>query len=143
MNAPGWNAAGERANALLAGLACGVFTSRDPTAIERVFDVIAEQRSSANTRTAAILEAVVPALGGKARAIDLPRQPRAWAELARRDGVANAAGKLADLLSWPGKPARVAGALATPLTARERLRFDPGRKLYLATCAPCHQPDGR
>jgi mono/diheme cytochrome c family protein len=48
--------------------------------------------------------------------------------------------KVADMLTWPGKPAPAGFKPPRPLTAEEQSRFEMGKALYSGICAGCHQP---
>jgi mono/diheme cytochrome c family protein len=50
--------------------------------------------------------------------------------------------KIADLLTWPGKPGAEPETAVRPLTQEEQKRFDQGKELFLISCGACHQPHG-
>ena len=50
--------------------------------------------------------------------------------------------KVADMLTWPGKPVPAGFKPPRPLTADEQSRFEMGKALYSGICAGCHQPSG-
>ena len=58
-------------------------------------------------------------------------------------GVPEGAKKIADLLTWPGKPGAEPEIAVKPLTPEEQKRFDQGKELYLISCGACHQPHGQ
>jgi mono/diheme cytochrome c family protein/glucose/arabinose dehydrogenase len=69
------------------------------------------------------------------------REPNGWRDLTQAAGGVGHNARLVDkVLHWPGR----AGALGSPreLTAAERVAFDLGSRLYVATCATCHLPSG-
>jgi mono/diheme cytochrome c family protein len=45
-------------------------------------------------------------------------------------------------VTWPGKPAPPAAAVA-PLTPEQQKLFAKGQELYNNLCVACHQPDGQ
>jgi mono/diheme cytochrome c family protein len=50
--------------------------------------------------------------------------------------------KIADLLTWPGKPGAEPEIVVRPLAPEEQKRFDQGKELFLISCGACHQPHG-
>jgi mono/diheme cytochrome c family protein len=80
--------------------------------------------------------------GTGARTVRLNSEPAALSAMAaRKDDLAERAGRVIARLEWPGKPG--ATAPVAPLTPEEQLRFDAGRAVYRNICQACHQPDGR
>jgi mono/diheme cytochrome c family protein len=74
--------------------------------------------------------------------VRLNSEPAALSAMAaRKDDLAERAGRVIARLEWPGKPG--ATAPVAPLTPEEQLRFDAGRAVYRNICQACHQPDGR
>jgi mono/diheme cytochrome c family protein/glucose/arabinose dehydrogenase len=53
------------------------------------------------------------------------------------------ANRLTQRFYWPGKPAKTVEREVEPLSDAEKERFARGRSYYRATCAPCHQENGR
>ncbi|MEO8077461.1 MAG: PVC-type heme-binding CxxCH protein, partial [Acidobacteriota bacterium] len=148
-----WPAADAEANRLIAGLARGVFGSRQVPAIERLIALAAAQPPAAGARTAALVEGIVEAAtgpGAARRPIQFPKEPDGWATLLKNGELRSVlerarppALSTSDLVLWPGKPG-VAATVAPPaLTAAEQARFSAGKAVFTTVCASCHQLDGR
>ena len=77
-----WPSTEAEANAILAGLAKGVFGSRQVPAIERLIALAAAQPPAATARTAALVDGIVAAAtgpGAARRPIQFPKEPDGWA----------------------------------------------------------------
>jgi mono/diheme cytochrome c family protein len=57
---------------------------------------------------------------------------------------AKQAGRLSNLLKWPGKPGleKESAEIAARLTPEQKVSFDKGRELFATICAACHQAGG-
>jgi mono/diheme cytochrome c family protein/glucose/arabinose dehydrogenase len=57
---------------------------------------------------------------------------------------AKQAGRLSNLLKWPGKPGleKESAEIAARLTPEQKVRFDKGREVFATICAACHQAGG-
>jgi mono/diheme cytochrome c family protein len=57
---------------------------------------------------------------------------------------AKQAGRLANLLKWPGKPGleKESAEIAARLTPEQKALFDKGRQIFSTICAACHQAGG-
>ncbi|MEY2880878.1 MAG: hypothetical protein RLZZ15_3258, partial [Verrucomicrobiota bacterium] len=139
---PAWPANDETANRVLGGLAKGLANSRDPRAVARVLALAAA--SPPARATALLAGAASSTLATAARPVRLAAEPADFLALKKNPAapVRAAAAKLDPLLAWPGKSGAPTEAVAAPLTAAERARFDAGRTLYLGICGACHQPHG-
>ena len=150
---PSWPAADAEANAIVTGLARGVWGSREVPAIQRLIAMAAAQPPAASARTAAIIDGIVGASTGPGvsrRPIQFPSEPDGWSGLlanpdlkARLERATAPAPSTSDLLLWPGKPGVTATIAPPPLTGAELARFDAGKGVFSSVCAACHQLDGR
>jgi putative membrane-bound dehydrogenase-like protein len=148
-----WPSTEAEANAIVAGLAKGVFGSRQVPAIERLIALAASQPPAAAARTAALVDGIVAAAtgpGAARRPIQFPKEPDGWATLLKNADVKAALEKstgtapsTSDLVLWPGKPGVAPAVAPPPLTAEELVRFNAGKTVYATICASCHLPDGR
>jgi mono/diheme cytochrome c family protein len=77
----------------------------------------------------------------KLRKVRFPSEPGSLAALRRDPELSERVNKLEALLTWAGKPGEQELAIK-PLSAAEQKQFDLGKELFLASCAPCHQPHG-
>ena len=150
---PSWPAADAEANAIVTGLARGVWGSREVPAIQRLIAMAAAQPPAASARTAAIIDGIVGAStgpGASRRPIQFPSEPDGWSGLlanpdlkARLERATAPAPSTSDLVLWPGKPGVTATIAPPPLTGAELARFDAGKGVFTSVCAACHQLDGR
>lgn len=141
-----WAAENGEGNKVLTGLVRGVLGSRDGAAIGRVFGIAGRAAASGPAgarRAVALLEGLVPTVGMSRRPIRLAHEPDGWAELEKHATAKARLGRLAELIVWPGKPGVDAAAEVKPLTSEQQARFETGRSLFTAVCAPCHQQNGR
>ena len=149
----GWPAADVEANRIVAGLARGVFGSRQVPAIERLIALAAAQPPAASARAAALVDGIVGAAtgpGAARRPIQFAKEPEGWSALLKNAELKAALEKstapapsTSDLILWPGKPGVAPAVAPPPLTAEELARFTAGKTVFTTVCAPCHQPDGR
>ncbi|MSU65688.1 MAG: c-type cytochrome [Opitutus sp.] len=138
---PSWAPDDPAANKVLAGLAQGVFASRQIANIEKLFTLAADQ-SARLARAEALLDGVVAAAGPARRALTFDRPPTGWIQLAENPAFKTRLAKLERVVVWPGKPG-VAALVAPPLKPGEEKRFANGQVLFTAICATCHQTTGR
>ena len=150
---PSWPAADAEANAIVTGLARGVWGSREVPEIQRLIAMAAAQPPAASARTAAIIDGIVGAStgpGASRRPIQFPSEPDGWSGLlanpdlkARLERATAPAPSTSDLVLWPGKPGVTETIAPPPLTGAELARFDAGKGVFTSVCAACHQLDGR
>ena len=117
--------------------------------LEAVLGMAAEDRrpKEQRDRLLAALEAALPRRGGRgapARGITLDREPAALLSATRSPdpAVRQVAVKIADALTWPGKPRPAGSEEPPPLTPDEEARFRQGGEIYAGMCSGCHQPTG-
>jgi mono/diheme cytochrome c family protein/glucose/arabinose dehydrogenase len=72
--------------------------------------------------------------------VPLPREPAALKTLLANSELSSLAKRIANRLTWPGKPETKPEIPA--LNADEEKRFAAGKELYASVCAGCHQADG-
>jgi putative membrane-bound dehydrogenase-like protein len=148
-----WPVADAEANAIVSGLARGVWGSRDVAAIQKLIALAAAQRASAAALSAAIVNGIVAAStgpGAPRRPVQFPSEPNGWSALlndpdlkARLEKATGTAPSTSDLVLWPGKPGVVATVEPPPLAGADLDRFNKGKAIYTSVCAGCHLPDGR
>ena len=148
-----WPVADAEANAIVSGLARGVWGARDVAAIQKLIALAAAQPASAGPLRAAIVDGIVAAStgpGASRRPIQFPSEPNGWSALlkdpdlkARLEKATAPAPSTSDLVLWPGKPGVAATVAPPPLTGADLDRFNKGKAVFTSVCAACHQPDGR
>ena len=117
--------------------------SRDPVRMQRLI-ALAGSESRARWQRIAILDGVRNPTGERGGfVIELAAKPQSlMATMTSTDTALRArATRVAESLRWPGKKAT--GPAVRPLTADEQKRFDAGQQQFLASCAGCHQANGR
>lgn len=105
-----------------------------------LLELTASQAEAARWRQRALLRGLV----------DVPEQrlaarPPALVKLTHSEdsGIAGLAGQIRGRLHWPGDDqAEPAPPPLVPLTPEERIRFDRGRRQFVASCAGCHRRSG-
>ncbi len=117
---------------LIPSLAGCVAAERDPVRVARFLALAA--KAGATPRKTLLA-------GFTANAADFTRRK---VKLAARPAFLDTPGtdKLADMLTWPGKPVPAGFKPPRPLTAEEQSRYEMGKALYTGICAGCHQPNG-
>ena len=79
---------------------------------------------------------------GGAANLAFPQEPAALTKLAAETGELGAlASRVANRVTWPGKPAPVVDVPA--LTPEQQKRWAQGQEIYNNLCIACHQADGR
>lgn len=130
----------------LQALASAVVQSREPSAVEALLDLIAEQRGALAWRRRPLLQGF---LENQAVLEESPLPLRAPPTvLTEADAVADPnllamARQVAALVEWPGHavPRRTAPR-ARPISDAERQVVNQGRQLYLVACSACHGLNG-
>ncbi|MES2692013.1 MAG: HEAT repeat domain-containing protein [Verrucomicrobiota bacterium] len=139
-----WSADDAEANAILGGLARGVFGARDLTGVEKIVTIAGKAAATGDgKRAVALLEGLTPTLGSSRRPLQLAKQPEGWTALEKNPTAAARLVKLKDIVVWPGKPGVVAATAAKPLSKEQQARFEAGKTLFTTVCAACHQVNGR
>jgi len=148
-----WPVGDAEASAIVAGLARGVWGSRDEAAIQKLLTLAAAQPASARPRSAAIVDGIVAAStgpGASRRPIQFPSEPNGWSALledpdlkARLEKATPPAPSTSDLVLWPEKPGVAPTVAPPPLAGADLDRFNRGKVVFTTVCAACHQPDGR
>jgi len=148
-----WPVADAEANAVVSGLARGVWGARDVGAIQKLIALAAAQPAPAGPLSAAIVDGIVAAStgpGASRRPIQFPSEPSGWSALlkdpvlkARLEKATAPAPSTSDLVLWPGKPGVAATVAPPPLAGADLDRFNKGKAVFTSVCAACHQPDGR
>ncbi|HUR56375.1 MAG TPA: c-type cytochrome [Opitutaceae bacterium] len=134
-----WAATDADANAVLSGLARGIFASRELAAVEKLLAIAGK---SSAVRAGEILNGMVAGASGSKRRVTFQQEPAGLAPLRTQAATRQRLGRLEPLLDWPGKPGAATAAVA-PLTAEEQARFVAGKALFTNVCAACHQITGR
>ncbi len=60
----------------------------------------------------------------------------------KNKNIAKMTKKIAKVLNWPGRPNDPLPKGIRPLTQKELASFNRGQKIFISTCAGCHQPNG-
>jgi mono/diheme cytochrome c family protein/glucose/arabinose dehydrogenase len=81
-----------------------------------------------------------PERNTNATLLTLAREPVALKTLLADNELSAVAKRIANRLTWPGKPETKPDV--PKLNADEEKRFAAGKELYGSVCAGCHQPDG-
>jgi mono/diheme cytochrome c family protein len=134
----------------LGALAQCVFAEAKPDRINRLLELAVSRPESEQWQRLALLDGVGsttrPGTKGKVKIkpVRLNGEPAALVALEKSTvkAVQEGAKKVADLLTWPGKPGAEPEIAVRPLTAEEQKRFDQGKELFLISCGACHQPHG-
>ncbi|MEI7800664.1 MAG: hypothetical protein WCI28_10780, partial [Opitutaceae bacterium] len=137
-----WSPDDATANALLAGLANGIFASRDTARIERLLALTAAQPPS-SARIVDLLNGMIAGVNGSRRPLSFAHVPTGWNLLTKNPALAAAIDKLNPIIVWPGRTDLAAAATIAPLTSEQQARFANGKVLFTAVCALCHQVTGR
>lgn len=136
---PQWPENQKGRDALFQGLAECVVNSRETNRITRLLKV-----ASAGPEWQQI--AILDGLGARsrlgARKIYFASEPLGLVRLKENPRLAQRIARVEQLLTWPEQPGYVPPPFVPPLTADEQKSYDAGHKLFLATCAACHQPTG-
>lgn len=128
------------ADGLIRALSRCVFASRRAADIDRLLWLMAALPAS-SSRMTAMLEGVRDTTTTVKRPVKLKSEPAALAQLRVQKDTRFA--RIAELMSWPGKPGTKPDPPVVPLSAAQQPRFELGRILFSGTCAACHQPHGR
>ncbi len=136
-------------DAFFSNLAKCIFTEAKPDRVERLFGLIATAndwqraallRGIASTAPPASKDKVPPNI----KPLRLAGEPPSWKDIQSRGNgdTVEVVKKVSELITWPGRANYEMAKAARPLTAEEMNRFNAGKELYTAVCAPCHQPTG-
>ncbi len=144
-----WNKLQTGRDKFLGALAQCVFNEAKPDRINRLLE-LALKRAESPWQGLALLEGMSSTTTRgtrskvKIRPVRLNSEPAALAALEKSESkaVQERAKKIADLVTWPGKPRAAPEEAVKPLTPEEQKRFDQGKELYLISCGACHQPHG-
>jgi len=139
---PAWSADDVPANSLLAGLANGIFASRETARIERLLALTAAE-SPSSARVVALLNGMIAGVNGSRRPLAFTHEPAGWHLLTKNPALTTAIDKLNPIIVWPSRTDLAAATTVPPLTADQQTRFANGKILFTAVCALCHQTNGR
>jgi mono/diheme cytochrome c family protein len=145
-----WNENSPGSDTFLGALAQCVFSEAKPDRINRLLELAANRPESGHWQRLALLDGISsttrPGMKSKVRIkpVRLNAEPAALAALGKSTvkELQERANKIADLLTWPGKPGAEPEIAARPLSPEEQRRFDQGKELFLISCGACHQPHG-
>jgi mono/diheme cytochrome c family protein/glucose/arabinose dehydrogenase len=132
---PDWRAAQPGFDDLVEVLAATILNGGDQTHLNRLFALVNDAQEP-KWRRLALLNGMQSA--SERRVAAAPAALETAAKHADAD-IAREAKALVARLDWPGKNPEGPRAL----TAAEQKQFERGRAVYAATCAACHQADGR
>lgn len=126
-------------DALLLGLAECVLNSRSTNHIAELLKLAA---SAPGWQQIAILDGLAVHSRAKPKKIYFGAEPEGLAQLRQDEKLAGRIAKVGQMLTWPSQPGYVAPPYVPPLTPEEQGRYEAGHKLFVSTCAACHQPTG-
>ena len=135
---------------LLSALARCVFVEATPDRVNRLLDLAANRPAGEAWQPTALLGGILQGAphaphtaNARIKPLRLKAEPPALAELSKSKTreIQERAGKIANLVTWPGKPGAEPESIK-PLTPEEQKRFEQGKELYLVSCGACHQPHG-
>jgi putative membrane-bound dehydrogenase-like protein len=138
---PNWPPDNVATTQMLASLASGVFTSRQPDDIGRLI-LLAAHFPRGDYRAGALLDGMASSIGTSRRSFALAAEPQGWTSLSLDSRNRSSWAKIDRVLTWPGKP----GAAVTapkPLTPPQQERFEAGRTIFSSVCAACHGTNGQ
>lgn len=138
-----WQNASPGYSDFLGRLARCVFTEARGSRVNSLLEITSAAKPIVAWQRSAMIDGIVGTNfpGWKIRKVRLPAEPEALATLRRDPELVDRIKKLGSLITWPGKPGEQEIAIKA-LSAEEQKRFDLGKELFLASCAPCHQPHG-
>jgi mono/diheme cytochrome c family protein len=148
---PGWNEKAPEREGYLKALAKCVFTHGKNDPVSTLLDTAGSAK--ATWQQQALLDGMIasfpPAPKGKTNAVALKKvkmtsEPAAFKALltAKQKTIQDRATKLDNYIVWPGKPGVPPEPPVKELTSVEKARFEAGKAMFEATCAPCHQLHG-
>ena len=132
----------------LSALAQCVFSEAKAHRVNRLLDLAADRPAQEGWQQSALLDGILSTTppgakgGAKPKPVRLNAEPPCLATLGKSAEVRERARKIAELITWPGKPGAAPEVAVRPLTAEEQKRFDQGKELFLISCGACHQPHG-
>lgn len=140
---PQWGNPDKPHATFLSRLAACIMLERGAPDIDRLMQLTAAQKASA--QTALITGMLIPQRALARKPIKFQTEPSSLAKLRSAVGKDphKSIAKLTSLIVWTGKPGYTPEPPPTPLTAEQQKRFDAGKKLFAGTCAACHQLHGK
>ena len=148
---PGWKDKAPEREAYLKALAKCVFTHGKNDPVTALLQTTASAKATWQQQALmdGMINAFPPAPKGKAAAAPLKKvkmtgEPEDFKKLlaATDKNIKDRATKLDNYIVWPGKPGVPPEPPVKELTTTEKARFEAGKTMFEATCAPCHQLHG-
>lgn len=148
---PGWKDKTPEREAYLKALAKCVFTHGKNDPVTALLQTTASAKATWQQQALmdGMINAFPPAPKGKAAAAPLKKvkmtgEPEDFKKLlaATDKNIKDRASKLDNYIVWPGKPGVPPEPPVKELTTTEKARFEAGKTMFEATCAPCHQLHG-
>jgi len=139
-----WPTSDPAANRILSGLAGATLGAREIEEVKTVLALAATAfETGGKSRALALLQGLVPSVGGSKRPLLLEAAPERWDEFSRDPTTAKTTRDLLNTLVWPGKEGVTVVTEPPRLTESQQTLFQTGATLYAAVCAACHQVDGK
>lgn len=139
-----WPTSDPAANRILSGLARATLGAREIEEVKTVLALAATAfETGGKSRALALLQGLVPSVGGSKRPLLLEAAPERWDEFSRDPTTAKTTRDLLNTLVWPGKEGVTVVTEPPRLTESQQTLFQTGATLYAAVCAACHQVDGK
>ena len=131
-------------------LAATVIRAGREAEIDRLLSWIGDASRSSSQRLALLegVEEIIPESdnqGDAVNALRFHRKPSGLLVAASSPDttVRTRAERIVRFSDWPGKPRPPGSTGVRPLTPEEQRQFENGKRQYMASCAPCHQTNGR
>lgn len=148
---PAWKDKSADREGYLKALAKCVFTHGKNDPVSTLLDTVANSKDTWQQQ--ALLDGMIasfpPAPKGKTNAVPLKKvkmtsEPASFKVLlaSSQKSIQDRATKLDNYIVWPGKPGVPPEPPVKELTTTEKARFEAGKAMFEATCAPCHQLHG-
>jgi mono/diheme cytochrome c family protein len=138
-----WSSNDARADRIVAGVARGAYGTRQPEQLGRLLGLAVAQLDAAPNRSRALVEGMALAAAATPRPLKLPSAPQGWAQLREHPATREPFAQFDGLVVWAGKAGAAQDTVVIPLSPIQQQRFAAGKTVFVATCAPCHQPSGK
>ena len=137
---PDWATESKGRETALAQLTRCVLEERKPDRVAEMLAVASQPRKAAWQQLAMLDGLSSPSKNFKP--VRLTAEPAAITQ-APAPELKKRAGKIASLVTWPGKPGDVPEKKAPPLTDAQKAFVEQGATVYNTVCTACHLPQGQ
>jgi mono/diheme cytochrome c family protein len=141
-----WATASTGREALLGQLVRCILEERQPERISTLLGmVISPPAGAAGWQRAALLASLTGPLPKNFKPVKFTEEPPIFGALSETDDTVlrTHAPKLAELITWPGKPGEKTEQKPPALTEPQKLFVAEGKNLYGMVCVGCHLPQGQ